>query len=232
MKISIIIPCFNEVNTIHELLLKIKNVNLPNLTKEVILVDDFSTDGTVEKIENELISLNLIQKFIKNNQNFGKGYSVRRGIEVSSGDIIIIQDADLEYDPKDYQKLLNPIIEKNADVVYGTRFNSVIERKVHLFWNTCANRILTFFCNFRCNLNLSDMEVGYKVFKSKEIKEITLKENSFGFEPEVTIKLAKKRLNFYEVGINYYGRGYDHGKKITFKDAIRAMYIILFKYYI
>jgi len=231
MKISIIIPCYNEIDTIHEILLKIHSINLKNLNKEIIVVDDYSSDGTVEKIENEIIDKGLIDKFIKNNRNYGKGYSVRRGIASSNGDIILIQDADLEYDPNDYLKLLKPIIENKADVVYGTRFYSSSERKVHFFWHTCANKILTFFCNLRCNLNLSDMEVGYKVFKSSVIKNIILNENSFGFEPEVTIKLAKKKINFYEVGINYYGRSYSHGKKISFKDAIRAFYIIFFKYY-
>tara|TARA_B100000795_G_C22581953_1_gene354156 strand:+ start:11 stop:700 length:690 start_codon:yes stop_codon:yes gene_type:complete len=228
MKISIIIPCYNEIDTIEEIVNRVK-AEMPNSQKEIIIIDDYSDDGTKELLKKDL--LNKVDKIIFNERNYGKGYSLRKAIECVTGDIVIIQDADLEYSPSEYPALLKPILENKADVVYGTRFSYSHERKVHFFWHTIANKILTLICNIRTNLNLTDMEVGFKVFKSNVIKDLKLEENSFGFEPEITIKIAKKKLSIYEVGISYYGRSYEQGKKITLKDAYRALYIILFKYY-
>ncbi len=227
MKISILIPCFNEVETIEEILNKIHNLK-SSLVFEIIVIDDCSTDGTYLVLKEKC--KNLYTTLLKNEKNYGKGYSVRKGIENCTGDFILIQDADLEYDPKDYQKVLNPLLKGKADVVYGSRFTGSDERKIHFFWHTLANKLLTFCCNIKTNLNLSDMECGFKAFKTKIIKDVNikLKEDRFGFEPEVTIKLARKNVSFYEVGINYYGRSYIEGKKIGFKDAIRALYVILF----
>jgi len=224
MKISIIIPCFNESKTIRAILQKISDLKSTH-NFEIIIVDDNSTDGTRNILQNECKE--FYTKLLLNEKNFGKGYSVRKGIEISTGNILLIQDADLEYDPKDYDKILNPIINGKADVVYGSRFSGSDERKIHFFWHTLANKLLTFFCNLKTNLNLSDMECGFKAFKSEVIKEINLEEDRFGFEPEVTIKLARKKVSFYEVGINYYGRSYEEGKKIGIKDALRALYVIL-----
>ena len=226
MKISIIIPCYNEKNFILEILKKINQIK--DLDYEIIIVDDASSDGSSEILKQ---NPNLYSKLVINEKNFGKGYSVKRGIEFATNEIILIQDADLEYDPQDYHKLLKPIENNKADVVYGTRFYGGNSRKIHFFWHTLANKILTFVCNIRSNLNLTDMECGYKVFKKTSIDEIDLNEERFGFEPELTIKLAKKKISFYEVGINYYGRSYKEGKKISIKDAFRALYIILFLYY-
>ena len=228
MKITIIIPCYNEVKTIKEIIARVEN-EINHLEKEIIIIDDFSTDGTREFLKNCELKENI--KIILNEKNYGKGYCIKQGIKNASGDIILIQDADLEYSPSEYPRLLKPIMENNADVVYGTRFSYSNERRVHFFWHTIANKILTFLCNFRTNLNLTDMEVGFKVFKVQTINDLNLKENRFGFEPEITIKIAKKKLSIYEVGIAYYGRSYDQGKKITLKDAFQAVYIILFKYY-
>ena len=223
MKITILIPVFNEVNTI-ELILK-KIIENKNLELEVIVIDDNSSDGTYELLEKIINKYQI--KLIKNSINKGKGFSIREGLKLATGKIIIIQDADLEYDPADYNKLISPILKDKADVVYGTRFSGSGERKVHFFWHTIANQILTFLCNIKTNLNLTDMECGYKAFKTEIMKNINLKENRFGFEPEITIKLARNKISFYEVSINYYGRSYEEGKKIKFKDALRALYVIL-----
>jgi glycosyltransferase involved in cell wall biosynthesis len=226
MKISIIIPCYNEEKTIINILKKIKE-NI-NFDYEIIIIDDHSSDRTYEIL---LQNKNLYTILIRNDKNYGKGFSLKRGFKAAIGDIVIIQDADLEYDPVDYEHLLKPILDGRADVVYGTRFLGNGSRKIHFFWHTMANKILTFLCNIRTNLNLTDMECGYKVFKKKILEGINLEENSFGFEPEITIKLAKKKVSIYEVGVSYYGRSYEQGKKISLKDAIRALYIILFSYY-
>ena len=224
MKISVIIPCFNEHKTINTILDKLKN--LSNFNKEIIIVDDFSNDGTKEflqKIENsdEI-------KTIFNEKNFGKGYCIKKGIEESSGDIIIIQDADLEYDPTDIPKLINPIKNGDADVVYGSRFTGSDEKRVLFYWHSLGNKFLTTLSNMFSNLNLTDMECCYKAFKKKIIKEINLKENRFGFEPEVTAKISKKDIKIFEVGIKYFGRKYSEGKKITWVDGFRAIYCIIF----
>lgn len=223
MKVSIIIPCFNEQSTIKEIIHKINNQS--KIDKEIIVVDDYSQDKTREILQHEL--KNVIHKIILNDQNYGKGYSIRKGIEHSSGNCILIQDADLEYDPSDYNKLLNPIINNKADVVYGTRFLGTSERRVLYFWHTLGNKFLTLLSNMFSNLNLTDMEVGYKLFRSEVLKEIVLKENRFGFEPEVTAKIAKKNIRIFEVGINYFGRKYSEGKKITWKDGFSAIRCIL-----
>lgn len=226
-KISVIIPCYNEKSTIEKVILNVKkNIDLGK--DEIIIIDDFSNDGT-RKILESLNSENNI-KIIYNSQNFGKGYSLKIGINNSFGDIIIIQDADLEYDPNDYEKLLKPFSEANADVVYGSRFlGGGKYTRTHFFWHYLANKILTFLCNIFTNLNLTDMETGYKAFKSKYAKQLNLFENSFGIEPEITIKLAKKGLKFFEVPISYNGRSYSEGKKIGLKDAFIAVYCI-FRY--
>ena len=223
MKVSIIIPCYNEQSTIKEIINKINSQS--NIEKEIIVIDDFSNDKTREILEKDL--KNNIHKIILNERNYGKGYSIKKGIESASGDCIIIQDADLEYDPTDYKKLLDPIINGVADVVYGSRFIGTSERRVLYFWHTIGNKLLTLLSNIFSNLNLTDMEVGYKVFKSNVLKEINLVENRFGFEPEVTAKIAKKNIRIYEVGISYFGRKYSEGKKITWKDGFSAIRCIL-----
>ena len=223
-KVSIIIPCFNEKNTIKELVNRVKIQS--GFEKEIILVDDCSTDGTRE-ILNEKIN-KKVDKILFNNSNKGKGFSIRKGISVSSGNIILIQDADLEYDPKEYAKLLNPILQDTADVVYGSRFVGSQEKRVLYFWHSAGNYLLTFLSNIFSNLNLSDMECCYKVFRSDILKKIDLKENRFGFEPEVTAKIAKvKNIRIYEVGVKYFGRTYSEGKKITWRDGFSAIRCII-----
>ena len=225
MKISIVIPCYNESSTISKIIEKVKNEK--NYDKEIIVIDDFSTDGTREILKNDISE--KIDELIFNDRNFGKGYSVRQGIKRARGDIILIQDADLEYDPSDYSKLIEPIKKNYADVVYGSRFVGSEEKRVLFFWHSIGNYFLTTLSNMFSNLNLTDMENCYKVFKSEIIKNIELKENRFGFEPEVTAKIAKKNCRIYEVGVKYYGRTYDQGKKIGWKDGVSAIRCI-FKY--
>lgn len=224
MKISVIIPCFNEVDTV-QLLLDSVNEDT-SCEKEIIVIDDFSTDGsrTVLK-ENEGKKLS---KLVLNESNKGKGYCVKKGIENATGDIILIQDADLEYSPSDYKKLIDPIIKDYADVVYGSRFIGSQQTRVLYFWHTLGNKFLTLLSNMFTNLNLTDMECCYKVFKKDIIKKINLKENRFGFEPEVTAKISKQDVRIYEVGVKYFGRKYKDGKKITWKDGFSAIYCILF----
>ncbi len=224
MKLSIIIPCYNEKSTIKEIIQKINKQS--ELEKELIIVDDNSSDGTRNIIENEL--KNDIDKVILNSKNFGKGYSIRKGIEEATGDYILIQDADLEYDPTDYTKLLNPIKNGIADVVYGSRFLGSNERRVLYFWHTVGNKFLTLLSNMFSNLNLTDMEVGYKIFRADILKNIILKEDRFGFEPEITAKIAKKQIRIYEVGVSYFGRKYSEGKKITWKDGFSALRCIIY----
>lgn len=223
MKISILIPCYNEVNTIELILGKI--LGIEDLNYEIIIVDDCSTDGTKDILINKLSK--KVDKLIFNESNFGKGYAIREGLKHTTGDIIIIQDADLEYTPNDYKRLIKPIIDGNADVVYGSRFVGSSEKRVLYFWHTIGNKALTILSNIFTNLNLTDMEVCYKVFKSDVLKSIKLEENRFGFEPEITAKIAKKNLRIYEVGISYFGRKYIEGKKITWKDGFSAIRCIL-----
>ena len=223
MKISIIIPCFNENKTVETLLDKINKLNYYN--KEIIVIDDYSTDGTREILSK--IKSDKIQKLILNDQNYGKGYSLHRGIKEATGDILIVQDADLEYDPEDYPKLIEPIKKNIADVVYGSRFVGSDEKRVLFYWHSLGNHFLTTLSNMFTNLNLTDMEVGYKVFKSEILKNVRLEENRFGFEPEITAKIAKKNLRVYEVGITYHGRKYSEGKKITWRDGFSAIRCII-----
>ena len=223
MKVSIIIPCYNEETTIKEIINKINTQS--NIDKEIIVVDDNSQDKTREILQQDIKK--SIHKIILNDKNYGKGYSIKKGIEIASGDCILIQDADLEYNPSDYNKLLDPIINNVADVVYGSRFIGTSKRRVLYFWHTVGNKFLTLLSNMFSNLNLTDMEVGYKVFRSKVLKEIELQENRFGFEPEITAKIAKKNIRIYEVGINYFGRKYSEGKKITWKDGFSAIRCIV-----
>ena len=228
-KISVLIPCYNEENTISQVIIKVEKslLNL-NIDYEIIVVDDHSTDDS----SNKLIEFEN-QKKIKlftHGQNFGKGAAIATGLKNISGEIILIQDADLEYDPDDYKKLILPFYEANADVVYGSRFLGGGKYvRIHFFWHYVANKILTLLCNMIANLNLTDMETGYKLFRYEKIKDLKIKEKSFGFEPEITIKLAKKKSKFFEVPISYNGRSYKEGKKIGLKDAFVAVYCI-FKY--
>ena len=227
-KLSVIVPCYNEKKTIEIILEKIIKslVNYKILNYEIIIVDDFSNDGTKKILEN--IKNQEKVNILFHNTNLGKGAAIQTAIQHITGDIIIIQDADLEYDPFDYDKLLLPFFETNADVVYGSRFLGGGKYvRIHFFWHYLANRILTFFCNLFINLNLTDMETGYKVFKSSVLKNISLKEKTFSFEPEITIKLAKKKCKFYEVPITYNGRSYEDGKKIGLKDAFIALKAII-----
>lgn len=225
MKISIIVPCYNEEKTIKTIINKI--INLKDLSKEIIVVDDQSTDNSRKILKEELSD--LIDCLIFNDKNYGKGFSIREGIKAATGDIILIQDADLEYDPSDYNKLINPIKNGYADVVYGSRFTGSGEKRVLLYWHTVGNFILTQLSNMFTNLNLTDMENCYKTFRSEVLKSITLKENRFGFEPEVTAKISKiKNIRIYEVGVKYYGRSYDEGKKINWKDGISAIRCIFY----
>jgi glycosyltransferase involved in cell wall biosynthesis len=223
-RLSIIIPVYNEKNTIEKVLNRIHK--LTDLKKEIIVVDDASHDGSTNILKK---NKDKITKLIHHKKNMGKGRAIRSGIKLATGDIILIQDADLEYNPNDYKNLLLPFLETDADVVYGTRFKGGKYERLHFFWHYVANKILTTITNVVTNLNMSDMETGYKLFKSEVIKSIKLKENSFGIEPEITIKLAKKKYVFYEVPISYNGRSYEEGKKITLLDSFRAVYCI-FKY--
>ena len=225
MKLSIIIPCYNEDRTVETIITKINRT--VKYEKEIIVVDDFSNDNSFE-ILNRLYKENKIQHLIKNEKNYGKGYSVRRGIEKVSGEIILIQDADLEYDPNDYPKLVDPIVNNFADVVFGSRFIGSDVKRVLFFWHSLANYFLTFLSNMFSNLNMTDMENCYKVFRTEIIKNISLSENRFGIEPELVAKFAKiKDIRIYEVGVKYYGRKYTEGKKITWKDAISALRCII-----
>jgi glycosyltransferase involved in cell wall biosynthesis len=219
IKLSIIIPCYNELATISKILDEILKVQ--QFDPEIIVIDDFSLDGTREILKD--LAPNKIDHLILNEKNYGKGYCIRQGIKKASNAIILIQDADLEYDPKDYVKLIKPIIDNKADVVYGSRFVSSDEKRVLYFWHSLGNVFLTFISNMFTNLNLSDMECCYKVFKSEVIKSIDLKENRFGFEPEITAKIAKKKIKIFEVGVSYNGRTYSEGKKISWKDGFSAL---------
>ncbi|NDI99869.1 glycosyltransferase family 2 protein [Flavobacterium sp. LaA7.5] len=229
-KLSIIIPAYNEAATIHLILNKIKEVTLLNdLSKEIILVNDCSTDATEERIS-EYITLNpeMGITYIKHHKNKGKGAALSTGIKNATGDIVVIQDADLEYDPEEYNILLKPILGGHADVVYGSRFMGGNAHRILFFWHTIGNHFLTFTSNMFTNLNLTDMETCYKMFRREIIQNIHLRENRFGFEPEVTAKISRiKGIRIYEVGISYYGRTYAEGKKINWKDGFRALYCIM-----
>ena len=224
MKLSVIIPCYNEENTIKKIVQKVrKNISEED---EIIVIDDYSTDNSRVVLNQDIKKDINIQIF--NEKNYGKGYSIKKGIEKSTGDIIIIQDADLEYDPKDYNKLIKPIINNEADVVYGSRFVGSEEKRVLYFWHMVGNKFLTLLSNMFTNLNLTDMEVCYKVFRSEILKKINLEEKRFGFEPEITAKIAKMKIRIYEVGVKYYGRTYLEGKKITWRDGFSALRCIFY----
>lgn len=222
MKISVVMPVYNEVDTIEEI---ISRVNSVAMDKEVIVVDDFSTDGTRERLE-EIIQGQDNLKVLYHDRNKGKGAALRTGFASLTGDVVIIQDADLEYDPVDYPRLLEPILDGRADVVYGSRFLGGPHR-VLFFWHYVGNKLLTLLSNALTNLNLSDIETCYKVFRSEILKDIAFKSNRFGFEPEFTAKVAKMKLRIYEVPISYSGRTYAEGKKITWKDGLMALYQII-----
>tara|TARA_B100000886_G_scaffold340026_1_gene307533 strand:+ start:1504 stop:2193 length:690 start_codon:yes stop_codon:yes gene_type:complete len=223
MKVSIIIPCYNEHKTIAQIVNKI--LSQTKIEKEIIIIDDCSTDGTKEILQKNINS--KVDKIIYNEKNFGKGFCIKKGIEISSGQIVLIQDADLEYDPSDYIKILKPIFEGNADVVYGSRFVGSEEKRVLFYWHSVGNYLLTTLSNIFSNLNLTDMENCYKAFKSDLIKSINLEEERFGFEPEITAKIAKKKIRIFEVGIKYFGRTYSEGKKITWRDGFSALRCII-----
>ena len=227
MKLSIVIPIYNEERTIRDLVYSVEGANKLGLDHEIILIDDFSSDKTPEIIS-KIYSDNPSLIIVKHSFNQGKGAALRSAFEQASGDIILIQDADLEYDPKEYPKLLKPIIENKADVVYGSRFRSDQETRVLYFWHRVANGLLTLMSNLFTNLNLTDMETGYKVFRKDILDNINLEENRFGIEPEITAKIAHiPNIRIYEVGISYFGRTYEEGKKIGIKDAFRAFYAIV-----
>lgn len=226
MKLSVIVPVYNEKETIKEIINQIRKSPVPEI--EIIIVDDFSTDGTRLLLNSELV--NEVDKVIYHEENQGKGAALRSGIREATGDYVIVQDADLEYDPSEYPVLLEPILEGKADVVFGSRFSGVGPHRGLHDWHYLGNKFLTTLSNMFTHLNLTDMETCYKLFKREIIQSINIEENRFGFEPEVTAKLAKmNNCRIYEVGISYYGRTYEEGKKIGWKDGIRAIYAI-FKY--
>ena len=230
MKLSVLVPVYNEERTLEEIVRRVCGFQIP---KEIILVDDGSEDQSrtiLTRLQEENARakdpLNQIKVFFQPD-NQGKGAALKNALSHVTGDIVIVQDADLEYDPKDYPSLLAPIQAGQADVVYGTRFAGGGAHRVHFFWHSMGNRILTLLSNMLTNLNLSDMEVGYKVFRAEVLKGIELKSKRFGFEPEITVKLAKKGCRFYEVPISYHGRTYEEGKKITWKDGVAALYYMI-----
>ena len=229
-KLSIVIPAYNEAATIHLILNKITEVKFKyEINYELVVVNDCSKDGTAEALLSYQKDNPGLAMIIHNQEtNQGKGAAIHKGIELATGDLIVIQDADLEYDPADYNMLLKPFMEDVADVVYGSRFMGIGPHRILFFWHSIGNQFLTFFSNMLTNLNLTDMETCYKMFRADIIKKVKLKENRFGFEPEVTARISRiKNIRIYEVGISYYGRTYDEGKKIGARDGFRAIYCIL-----
>jgi len=227
MKLSIVIPCYNELATIEKVIDAVNNS--PYLNKEIIIVDDFSTDGTREKLQNTIEPSGRVHRVFYHDINQGKGAALRTGIQAATGDLVIVQDADLEYDPNEYPRLVEPILQNKADVVFGSRFLGADAHRVLYFYHRVGNFLLTLLSNMLTNLNLTDIETCYKVFRREIIQSISIEENRFGFEPEITAKVAKLHCRIFEVGISYYGRTYKEGKKIGWRDGIRAIYCI-FKY--
>jgi glycosyltransferase involved in cell wall biosynthesis len=226
MKLSVIIPCYNEFNTIDKVIESVYQSSYSN--KEIIVVDDFSHDGTRDKLKNEIELSGKVKKIIYHERNQGKGASIRSGIQEATGDLIIIQDADFEYNPNEYHLLIDPILQNKADVVYGSRFaRGAGIHQVLYFWHSLGNRLLTLISNMFSNLYLTDMETCYKIFRREILQSIIIEENRFGFEPEITAKLAKLKCRIFEVGISYQGRSYKQGKKISWKDGVRAIYCIV-----
>ncbi len=223
MKLSIVIPIYNEVSTIEEIVQRVKAAPVDD--KEIILVDDYSTDGTRELIKEKLEA--QVDRVVYQDKNYGKGFALKAGFQAATGDIVLVQDADLEYDPNEYPNLIEPIVTDKADVVYGSRFQGGGPHRVVYFWHYVGNRFLTLLSNMFTNINLTDMETCYKVFRREVIQSIDIQEPRFGVEPEITAKIAKKRVRIYEIGISYYGRTYSEGKKIGWKDGLRAVWCIL-----
>jgi len=223
LKLTIVIPCYNEKSTIETLITAVKNSPYEN--KEIIVVDDCSTDGTREILKDRFES--LVDRIIYHEKNSGKGAALRTGFQAATGDIVMVQDADLEYDPNEYPKIIEPILQGKADVVYGSRFVGGEPHRVLYFWHRLGNGLLTLLSNIFTNLNLTDMETCYKAFRRSIIQSIEIEEDRFGFEPEITAKIAKKRCRVFEVGISYSGRTYEAGKKIGWRDGIKAIYCII-----
>ena len=223
MKLSIIIPVFNEVSTLEELIKRVKAAPVDD--KEIILVDDYSTDGTRDLIRDKLSD--MVDQVHFQDRNYGKGFALKAGFALATGDIVLVQDADLEYDPDQYPMLIEPILQDRADVVYGSRFQGGGPHRVVYFWHSLGNRLLTLLSNMFTNINLTDMETCYKVFRREIIQSIDIQEPRFGVEPEITAKIARKRVRIYEIGISYYGRTYDEGKKIGWRDGVHAIWCIL-----